>query len=153
MSHDDLGQFTRIMAEGAGRMVLERDRAIRELAPEIFWIEGLEVGHDFANPERKIFVLNLPNLARLPYAAGYTEDERRWLRELSTGFTAGINATRSSRVLVIDLMCHAPMYQSSIYSGDGFHPNDAGYRTLADLVSAALVTAPVSPPTSCVFMS
>ena len=104
-------------------------------------------------PSAKIIVLNLPNLARLPYAAGYTSDERHWLRELSTGFTAGINATRSSRVQVIDLMCHAPMYQPSIYSGDGFHPNDTGYRTLADLVTAAITTAPPAPPTSCAFMS
>jgi hypothetical protein len=59
MSYDEMGEFTRIMAEGAGRMVEERDRAIRELAPEIFWIEGLEVGYDYDKPERKIYVLNL----------------------------------------------------------------------------------------------
>jgi len=59
MSYDEMGEFSRIMVEGAGRMVQERDRAIRELAPEIFWIEGLEVGYDFDNPERKIYVLNL----------------------------------------------------------------------------------------------
>lgn len=104
-------------------------------------------------PSAKIVILNVPNLARLPYANGYTEDERHWLRQLSIGFTAGINATRSSRVLIVDLMCHAPMYSSSIYSSDGFHPNDAGYRALADLVSAALVTAPAAPPGSCSFMS
>ncbi len=104
-------------------------------------------------PSAKLIVINLPNLARLPYSAGYTEDERLWLRTLSTGFTAAMNATRSSRVLVIDLMCHAPIYQASLYSSDGFHPNDNGYRALADLVSAALVTAPVTPPTTCSFMS
>ena len=104
-------------------------------------------------PSAKILILNLPNLARLPYAAGYSVEERQWLRELSSGFTAAINATRSSRVLVIDLMCHAPIYQSSMYSSDGFHPNDTGYRALADLVSAAITTAPVAPPPSCSFMS
>jgi len=104
-------------------------------------------------PSAKIIVLNLPNLARLPYAAGYTEEERHWLRVLSNGFTAAINATRSSRVLVVDLMCHPPIYQPSVYSSDGFHPNDAGYRALADLVSAAIATAPAAPPTSCSFMS
>jgi lysophospholipase L1-like esterase len=103
-------------------------------------------------PSTKIVVLNLPNLARLPYAAGYTEEERYWLRQLSSGFTAAINATGSSRVLIIDLMCHGPIYQSSNYSGDGFHPNDAGYRALADLVSAALVTAPLAPAASCSYM-
>ena len=104
-------------------------------------------------PSAKIYVLNMPNLARLPYAASNTADERHWLRELSTGFTAAINATRSSRVVVIDLMCFAPMYQSSFYSSDGFHPNDTGYSMLADLVSAALAAAPVAPPASCSFMS
>ena len=101
----------------------------------------------------KVIVLNMPNLARLPYAAGYTAEERQWLRELSIGFTAAINATRSSRVLVVDLMCHAPIYQSSMYSSDGFHPNDAGYRALADLVTAAITANPAAPPTSCAFMS
>ncbi len=118
-------------------------------------------GRDFATlvagiseraPAAKIIVLNMPNMARLPYAAGYSADERQWLRELSVGFTTAINATRSSRVVVIDLMCHAPIYQSSVYSGDGFHPNDAGYRALADLVTAAITTAPATPPTSCSFM-
>jgi lysophospholipase L1-like esterase len=103
-------------------------------------------------PSAKVIVLNLPNLARLPYAAGLSENERHWLRELSTGFTAAMNATRSSRVLVVDLMCHAPIYQPSMYSSDGFHPNDAGYRELANLVSAALETAPITPPTTCSFM-
>jgi lysophospholipase L1-like esterase len=103
-------------------------------------------------PSSKVIVINLPNLARLPYAAGYSADERHWLRELSTGFTAAINATRSSRVVVVDLMCHAPIYQSSMFSSDGFHPNDAGYRELANLVSAAMETTPITPPTSCSFM-
>jgi lysophospholipase L1-like esterase len=119
-------------------------------------------GRDFATlmagiaeraPSARIFVLNLPNMARLPYAAGYSEEERHWLRTLSVGFTAAINTARSSKVLVIDLMCHAPIYQSSLYSTDGFHPNDSGYRTLADLVSAALTTNPATPPSSCSFMN
>jgi lysophospholipase L1-like esterase len=104
-------------------------------------------------PAAKIIVLNLPNLARLPYAAGYSSDERTWLRELSSGFTAAMNATRSNRVLVVDLMCHAPIYESSVYSSDGFHPNDAGSRALAVLVTAAITTAPETPPSHCFFMS
>jgi lysophospholipase L1-like esterase len=118
-------------------------------------------GKDFATfvagigeraPAAKIIVLNLPNLARLPSGVRNSEEERHWLRELSTGFTAAINATRSSRLRVVDLMCHAPIYQPSMYSGDGFHPNDAGYQELANLVSAAIETTPITPPTSCSFM-
>jgi len=104
-------------------------------------------------PSAKIIVLNMPNLARLPFAAGYTEDERHWLRVLSVGFTSAMNATRSSGVLVVDLMCFAPMYQASTYSNDGFHPNDSGYRALADLVTAAIATTPAPPPGACSFMS
>jgi lysophospholipase L1-like esterase len=101
----------------------------------------------------QIVVLNLPNLARLPYAAGYSSEERDWLRALSAGFSASMNATRSIRVRVIDLMCHAPMYQGSIYSSDGFHPNDAGYALMADLVSAAVAQAPAPPAAGCAFMN
>lgn len=101
----------------------------------------------------KIIVLNLPNMARLPYADGYTQEERRWLRDLSVGFTKAMNATRSDRVAIIDLMCHAPIYQASFYSSDGFHPNDAGYGAMADLVSAAIAATPGPPPATCAFMS
>lgn len=104
-------------------------------------------------PNAQIVVLNLPNMARAPYAAGYTAEERDWLRQLSVGFSAGMNATRSSRVRVVDLMCHAPMYQASIYSGDGFHPSDSGYALMADLVTAAIAQAPAPPSPSCTFSS
>ena len=118
-------------------------------------------GRDFASfiagvasraPAAQIVVLNLPNMARLPYADGYSGEERDWLRELSVGFSAGMNATRSTRVRVLDLMCHAPMYNGSIYSSDGFHPNDTGYAVLADLVTAAVSQAPQAPASSCAFM-
>ena len=104
-------------------------------------------------PNAQIVVLNLPNLARAPYAAGYTAEERDWLRQLSVGFSAGMNATRATRVRVVDLMCHAPMYQASIYSGDGFHPNDSGYALMADLVTAAMAQAPAPASPSCAFTS
>lgn len=100
-----------------------------------------------------IIVLNLPNLSRLPYANGLNSTEREWMRRLAVGYSAAMNATRSTDVLVIDLMCHAPMYDASIYSSDGFHPNDNGYRRLADLVSAAITTPPGAPATSCGFMN
>lgn len=119
-------------------------------------------GRDFASfitgigthaPNAQIVVLNLPNLARLPYAAGYSAEERDWLRQISVGFSASMTATRSSRVRVVDLLCHAPVYQASLYSGDGFHPNDAGYALMADLVSAAIAQAPAAPPAGCAFTS
>lgn len=100
----------------------------------------------------KVIILNLPNMARLPYAAGLNPTEREYLRRLAVGFSAAMNATRSAEVLVIDLMCHAPVYQAGNYSSDGFHPNDTGYLMLADLVSAAIAAAPAAPATTCGFM-
>jgi lysophospholipase L1-like esterase len=98
-----------------------------------------------------IIVLNLPNLARLPYAAGYTEEERSYLRQLSAGFTAGMNVTLSTRVRVVDLMCHSAVYQPAFYSSDGFHPSDHGYSVMASLVSAAIAAPPAPPATTCSF--
>ncbi len=103
-------------------------------------------------PGATVIVLNLPNLGRLPYAAGYSEDDRAYLRQLSAGFTAGMNVTRSTRVRVIDLMCNAAVYQSAFYSSDGFHPSDHGYTVMADLVTAAIAASPAPPATTCSFM-
>jgi lysophospholipase L1-like esterase len=100
----------------------------------------------------RIIVLNLPNMARLPYAAGVNATEREYLRRLAVGFSASMNAARTDDILVVDLMCHGPVYQSDIYSSDGFHPNDAGYAMLADLVTAAITTPPAAPASSCGFM-
>jgi lysophospholipase L1-like esterase len=100
----------------------------------------------------RVLILNLPNMARLPYGSGRNSTEREYLRRLSVGFSAAMNATRSADVHVIDLMCHAPAYAAGIYSGDGFHPNDSGYLMLADLVSAAIASAPGAPASTCGFM-
>lgn len=99
-----------------------------------------------------LIVLNLPNLARLPYTAGLSSSDREWMRRLSVGLSATMNAVAGPQVRVIDLMCHAPVYQPSNYSDDGFHPNDAGYAMLADLVTGAMAAAPPTPASTCPFM-
>jgi lysophospholipase L1-like esterase len=104
-------------------------------------------------PSAQIVVITLPNMARLPFADTNTAEERDWLRQLSVGFSAAMASTRSTRVRVVDLMCFGPIYQASNYWTDGFHPNDAGYAALADLVTAAIATAPAPPATSYSFMS
>ncbi|HYN10356.1 MAG TPA: SGNH/GDSL hydrolase family protein [Vicinamibacterales bacterium] len=97
-------------------------------------------------PQARIVVLNLPNMAGLPYASGYTPNEKRWLQTIAVGFSAQVNKLGSQGVLVIDLMCDAAFYQGGMYSGDGFHPNDAGYSRLADFIVAAANTGSVTPP-------
>jgi lysophospholipase L1-like esterase len=97
-------------------------------------------------PQARIVFLNLPNMAGLPYMSGNSLTEKRWLQQIAVGFSAQINALGSQGALVIDLMCDPLFYQAGMYSSDGFHPNDAGYSRLADLIVAAENTGSVTPP-------
>lgn len=90
-------------------------------------------------PDARIVVLNLPNMAALPYANGLSLIQKRWLQQISMGFSAQINALTSRGVLVVDLMCDARLYQSSYYASDGFHPGDRGYEVFADLTRPLLI--------------
>jgi len=106
-------------------------------------------------PKARIVILNLPNLAGLPYAAGYTTTEKQVLQQIAVGLNAGINATASQGAIVVDMMCDSRLYQSYIFSSDGFHPNDAGYMLFADLAYAAAPTTALTtaPKSSCSYMS
>ena len=97
-------------------------------------------------PSARIVVLNLPNLAGLPYASGYTLAQKRGLQQIAVGFSSQINALGAQGVLVLDLMCDSHIYQASSLSSDGFHPNDTGYAYIAGLVYAAASTGTVTPP-------
>ncbi|MEO7191302.1 MAG: SGNH/GDSL hydrolase family protein [Vicinamibacterales bacterium] len=111
-----------------------------------------EVRKRTSNP--RIIALNLPNMAAMPYAAGYTLDERRVMQQLAVGFSAETNKLTSDGVLVLDLMCDASFYNGSLLSADGFHPNDAGYTHLADMVQAAYTTGSApAPRASCAQMT
>jgi len=105
------------------------------------------------SPETRIIALNLPNMAHTPYAAGLPLSEKRVLQQLTVGFAAGINALTSQGVTVVDLMCDPNFYNPSIFSPDGFHPNDAGYTYLTELVYAAATAPAPSPRSSCSFMT
>jgi lysophospholipase L1-like esterase len=101
-------------------------------------------------PSARIVAFNLPNLAAAPYVSGATALERSILQRIAVGLSDRINALASQNVVVIDLMCDARIYSSANYSSDGFHPSDAGYAVMADLLYPALRngTAP-SPSASC----
>ena len=86
----------------------------------------------------RLIVLNLPNMAALPYNAGLSATERRYMRQIAVGLSRAANAQLSSNAVVIDLMCDARSYQPGNYSSDGFHPNDAGYAFLASEVMRAI---------------
>lgn len=100
--------------------------------------------------QARIIVLNLPNMAALPYSTGLSLAEKRIVQQMSVGFTAEINSLTASGVVVIDLMCDAAFYAPGLLSADGFHPNDAGYTHLADLVyDAATSGSAPAPQASC----
>ena len=48
---------------------------------------------------------------------------------------------------VVDLFDEPRAYDPANISGDGFHPNDAGYAVLAELFNATLGTTRASSPT------
>jgi lysophospholipase L1-like esterase len=101
-------------------------------------------------PSARIVVLNLPNMAGMPFLANAPVQQRRASQMLSVGITTtAINPNTSSGVFVIDLMCDPRSYQSSTYSPDGLHPNDIGYAWMAAEVVAAATTSYRAPAASC----
>ncbi|MCL4845280.1 MAG: SGNH/GDSL hydrolase family protein [Acidobacteria bacterium] len=129
-------------------------------APEAFIAQQVRVFADHYDellrgirqraPSAQIVVLNVPNFAGLPFTAGYTPLRRRGLERISVGFsTEVVNRLTSHDVRVVDLLCDARSYQAANYSSDGFHPNDAGYAFMADLLVAAIERGAPSPRSTC----
>jgi lysophospholipase L1-like esterase len=105
-------------------------------------------------PNARIIVLNLPNMAGLPYSAALTVAQKRLLQSIAVGFSAQTNTLVQQGAVVIDLMCDARSYQNSNYSSDGFHPNDAGYAYMHALIYPAALTGSAPPPSaSCAPMT
>jgi lysophospholipase L1-like esterase len=96
-----------------------------------------------------ITVINVPNLAALPYAAGYPLQERQALQRIAVGFNRHANRQAGNGVVVLDVMCDANAYSSSRISSDGFHPNDAGYAYMAQRLLAIVNGAASTPAASC----
>lgn len=105
-------------------------------------------------PGVRVVVLNLPNLAALPYAAGDSLSQKRGLQQIAVGLSAQANAMTSKGALVVDLMCDSNFYNPSSFSSDGFHPNDAGYAYLANVIYPVATTGQASAPlASCAQMT
>jgi lysophospholipase L1-like esterase len=100
-------------------------------------------------PGAYIIVINVPNLAALPYAAAYTLQERQALQRIAVGLNAEANSQRGSGVAVLDVMCDMAAYDPSRISSDGFHPNDAGYAYLAQRLLAIVNGSASAPAGSC----
>ena len=97
----------------------------------------------------RIIVLNLPNMAALPYLAGAPLSQKQAAQRISVRMTTTVIDLLAG-VTVIDLMCDPRLYEGSIYSSDGFHPNDSGYALLgAEVVKALTSTSYPVPKSSC----
>jgi lysophospholipase L1-like esterase len=103
------------------------------------------------SPSAQIVLLNVPNLAGLPFLAGASLSERQTAQRLSVGITTTVlNPLTAQRARVLDLMCDPRLYQPAQLSSDGFHPNDAGYAILAaEVVRATTASAYAAPRSAC----
>ena len=100
-------------------------------------------------PGAFVIVINIPNLAVMPYVAGNTLQERVVLQYLSVGFTREANRQARSGVVILDLMCDPSVYDRANISGDGFHPSDAGYSYLTQRLLSIVNGASSSASASC----
>jgi lysophospholipase L1-like esterase len=101
-------------------------------------------------PGAWVVAANLPNLAGLPYTAGYSQLQKQYVQKISVSFTTqAINTLAAESVPVIDLMCDPRSYQDSTYSSDGFHPNDTGYAYIASKFMEAIKGGGTPPPGTC----
>jgi len=102
-------------------------------------------------PQARIVVANLPNFAGIPMHAGRSVEEKQLLQKISVGFsTQAINPLAGQGVAVVDLLCDGRFTSSSYFSSDGFHPNDAGYATMAaEMMRAITSSSHPAPQGSC----
>jgi lysophospholipase L1-like esterase len=99
----------------------------------------------------RIVVLNVPNLAGLPFLATASLPQRQAAQRAAVGMTQTVvNRLTSQGVAVVDLMCDARTYSPSNCSADGFHPNDSGYAFIAaEIVRAVTSSSYPAPAASC----
>lgn len=103
----------------------------------------------------RIVILNVPNMAGLPYLSGASAAQRQAAQRIAVGMTRTVvNPLAGGNIVVIDLMCDARTYARSNYSSDGMHPNDAGYAYMAsEVVRAITSNAYPTPQNSCSAMT
>ena len=99
----------------------------------------------------RIIVLNVPNMAGLPFLASASLGQKQAAQRAAVGMsTTVVNPLTAQGVIVVDLMCDSRTYVASNYSSDGFHPNDAGYAFIAaEVVRAVTSSTYPAPRSSC----
>jgi lysophospholipase L1-like esterase len=102
-----------------------------------------------AKASPRLVILNLPNMAGLPYLVSAPLAQRQAAQRAAVNMTTTvINSFQGSDVVIVDLMCDPRTYVPSNYSSDGFHPNDAGYAYIAGEVVSAISSSSYPPPRS-----
>jgi lysophospholipase L1-like esterase len=106
-------------------------------------------------PSARIVVINLPNFAGIPMTSGFTLEEKQMMQKISVGIsTQVINPLSGQGIPVVDLLCNAQFTSASVFSSDGFHPNDAGYTLLAsETMKAIAASSAATPASSCAQMT
>jgi lysophospholipase L1-like esterase len=154
---NDLNTITAALGAGAGGSDQASQAAYIDQQLKVFAADFTRVLSGVRNraPAAQVIVLNVPNLAGLPYLASASAQQKRAAQLLSVGMTTTvINPLTAQGVDVIDLMCDSRLYQPSTFSSDGFHPNDSGYRILADEVVRAFTSSTYpAPKSTCSFMT
>jgi lysophospholipase L1-like esterase len=103
----------------------------------------------------RIIVLNVPNLAGLPFLAGASLPQRQAAQRAAVGMTTTVVYPLTwQNIAVSDLMCDSRAYAAPNYSSDGFHPNDAGHAFIdSEIVRAVTSSSYPAPASSCAQMT
>lgn len=104
-------------------------------------------------PQARIILLNVPNMAGLPYLANASLLQRQAAQRIAVRMTTTV-VNAMTGATVIDLLCDPRSYVAANYSSDGLHPDDAGYAFIAGLLVAAInSTSYPAPQASCAGMT
>jgi lysophospholipase L1-like esterase len=103
----------------------------------------------------RIVILNVPNAGAMPFQAGATQAQRQAAQRAAVAMSRTVvNRLASGSVFIVDTMCDPRSYQPGLFSGDGLHPNDAGYANIAaDVVRAITSASYPAPQDSCSSMT
>ncbi|MFA4028932.1 MAG: hypothetical protein GDYSWBUE_001498 [Candidatus Fervidibacterota bacterium] len=86
-----------------------------------------------------VLIANLPEMERQPFARRATDDEREFLRKQSRIYNGIIERAASDfGAILVDLCKMSEMYDEHFFCNDGLHPNDIGYKRIAERFIEAL---------------
>ncbi|MCX7777211.1 MAG: SGNH/GDSL hydrolase family protein [Armatimonadetes bacterium] len=86
-----------------------------------------------------VLIANLPEMERQPFARRIAPEEREFLRKQSRIYNDIIERAASDfGAILVDLRSVDEMYDERFFCSDGLHPNDVGYKRIAERFIEAL---------------